>query len=1184
MRPFFTMLKCIFVIVAMLPISTTAIAKTPESPASAKIALTENKGQVVDQFRKPRTDIDFKLSGGGVNIFIGDGQIHYQWYRNSKPGNTVTKEPGISSKDESLKRYQDGAEMNAYRLDMILVGANPNAEIIKEEKQSYFENYYLAQYTGTAFTFNKATYKDIYPNIDWVLYTTSGQLKYDFVVHPGGDPKQIKLKYEGATAMEMKGGAVVARTPLGNITEQKPYSYDAVTGKEIASSFTLDGHTLSFNIRSEVNHDLVIDPLLNWATYYGSTEDEMAEDVVTNSAGHIFMCGWTTSFTNMATTGVHQTTLNAVTSDIDAFIVKMTDANTRAWATYYGGGAQDWLYSAAIDPAGSLYFAGETKTYTGLASTGAHQLDNGGLFDVLVVKIDPTDGTRMWSTYIGGSGDDDGYVNCDAEGNVYLCGETWSNTGIATAGSHQPALSGGRDGYLIKLSQHGARIWGTYFGGTDHDAAQNVVFDTSNNVIICGATRSTSGIATSGSHQSTWGGGGWGDGFLAKFTNTGSLIWSTYYGGTAEDAFRDLASDTAGNIYVSGYASSTSNIASSGAYQSTLNGAYDAILVKFNGSGVRQWGTYYGGNIEEGGYGIALNTDGHIFLYGVSSSTTGLVPANGLHTTAAGNGDAFLAEFDNNGMLWWSTYFGGAGIENDWTMPVGNSGGGYRGTGGNININNGKLYFVGGTNSTSGIATPGAYQSVLNNNPPPYTSDPSNFDGYLTCWQVGDTLIGINEPFTDTIVCLGSTITLNYSITGQYGAGNVFTAQLSDTNGTFALPINLGSITSTNAGSILATIPDNIPPSSKYHIRIVSSLPWRSSSCGCATITVAAYPDLIASTDSIICAGPNATLQLKATTTFSGPLTYKWTGNGTYSFNSTLQNPVITPVEFQRTGTYIVAASNKGCTTYDTLEVLVRPNVVITSIGYNNPVCEDGVLMLNANALPAGATFSWSGPGGFTSSDQNPLVDTSATMPMAGIYKVTAALDGCISPVDSINVVVRPAPAVSITANPGLAVSPSQQVTFTATAAHVGIAPRYQWYKNGLILTGETNATLITDGLYFSDQISVDVVTEDSCAIQMTISDTVTIGHPTGLDNSNNPRAISLYPNPNKGSFKIAGITDNELYGEITNTVGRVVYRDQIKQTSGEINMDTRLPQGVYLLRLSNRDGFNQTVKFTITE
>ncbi len=143
--------------------------------------------------------------------------------------------------------------------------------------------------------------------------------------------------------------------------------------------------------------------------------------------------------------------------------------------------------------------------------------------------IDPP---RLWGTYYGGgSADRFTAITSDNSGNVYCTGWTSSTAGIATTGAYQTTISGGDDGLLIKFSSTGARVWGTYFGGTSNDHAQGIAIDGNGDIIIAGSTKSTTGIATTGAYQTTPGSTSYDDVMIVKFTSAGARTWGTYYGG-----------------------------------------------------------------------------------------------------------------------------------------------------------------------------------------------------------------------------------------------------------------------------------------------------------------------------------------------------------------------------------------------------------------------------------------------------------------------------------------------------------------------------------------------------------------------------------------------------------------------------------------------------------------------------
>lgn len=227
-----------------------------------------------------------------------------------------------------------------------------------------------------------------------------------------------------------------------------------------------------------------------------------------------------------------------------------------------------------------------------------------GVNPFLPLVIDPL--VRLWGTYYGGNMDDDSwYVHPDASGSVFMSGGTQSLANIATTGAHQTTYGGGLppfygDAYLVKFDASGVRLWATYYGGDGGEAGTKIVSDAFGNSFLVGETTSTNSavMATPGAHQATCSllPSNTADAFLVKFDAAGIRQWATYYGGDDEDGGYGVSLDNSGNIYIAGGGSSANGIATPGCHQPVLNGAIDCFLVKFNAAGVRQWGTYYGGN------------------------------------------------------------------------------------------------------------------------------------------------------------------------------------------------------------------------------------------------------------------------------------------------------------------------------------------------------------------------------------------------------------------------------------------------------------------------------------------------------------------------------------------------------------------------------------------------------------
>ena len=258
----------------------------------------------------------------------------------------------------------------------------------------------------------------------------------------------------------------------------------------------------------------------------------------------------------------------------------------------------------------------------------------------------------------------------------------------------------------ITMAQN-VRAWGTYYTGTGQvwpngeERGNSCITDAAGNVYMVGFTSSNSDIATAGAHQTVYAGGpivfgtGGYDAFLVKFNSSGVRQWATYYGGSQDDMGISCAVDASGNVYMIGSTSSTSGIATAGAHETTIN---DGFLVKFNSNGVRQWGTYFEGN------GNACTTDasGNIYIVGLTNSTSGIATAGAHQTVMSGSGDAFLVKFNSSGVKQWGTYFGGpytlaSGMEKGLSCATDALG---------------NVYMTGHTPSTSGIATAGAHQTI----------------------------------------------------------------------------------------------------------------------------------------------------------------------------------------------------------------------------------------------------------------------------------------------------------------------------------------------------------------------------------------------------------------------------------------------------------------------------------------
>lgn len=386
---------------------------------------------------------------------------------------------------------------------------------------------------------------------------------------------------------------------------------------------------------------------------------------------------------------------STISFDSETEAVKVIDPGI-FWGTYYGGVNEDAGLDVASDAGGNVFLTGYTLSNSAIAS-GGHLNVSTGTQDAFLVKFS-IDGVRQWGTYYGGTGSDAAHsVATDGIGSVYIAGETDSQNAIA-AGGHLNAYGGGADdAFLVKFNGAGVRQWATYYGDAESDVGTAVSTDQSDNVYLAGYTLSTSGIA-SGGHQNSPGGGN--EAFLVKFNDAGVRLWATYFGGPSLESARSICTDLNSNVFLTGDTRSTSGIASAGHQNSHGGGFTDAFLAKFNSMGVLQWGTYYGGTIEETGESIATDATGNVYLCGHTQSTNGIAASGHQNSHGGSNWDAFLVKFNSAGTRQWGTYYGGGG--EDYGRGVDTDA-------------LGNVFIAGSTASSSGIAA-GGYQNTFGSN------------------------------------------------------------------------------------------------------------------------------------------------------------------------------------------------------------------------------------------------------------------------------------------------------------------------------------------------------------------------------------------------------------------------------------------------------------------------------------
>jgi hypothetical protein len=346
------------------------------------------------------------------------------------------------------------------------------------------------------------------------------------------------------------------------------------------------------------------------------------------------------------------------------------------WGSYLGGSGNDSGYGIAVDGSGNVYVTGYTDS-TGFPTPGGFDTTLDGTSDAFVTKVNANGQSLAWSSYLGGSGDDSGNgIVVDGSGNVYVTGYTTS-TDFPTPGGFATTYGGGTwDAFVTKVNANGQSLaWSSYLGGSAGDYGVGIAVDGNGNVFVTGETNS-SNFPTTGGFDTTLGGAY--DAFVTKVNANGqSLVWSSYLGGAGWDVASGIAVDGSGNVFVTGYTQSA-DFPTTGGFDTTLGGAYDAFVTKVNANGQSLvWSSYLGGAADDAddiGNGIAVDGSGNVYVTGFTASTD-FPTTGGFDTTRGGTADAFVTKVNANGQnLAWSSYLGGSGEDYGKGIAVDGSG------------------------------------------------------------------------------------------------------------------------------------------------------------------------------------------------------------------------------------------------------------------------------------------------------------------------------------------------------------------------------------------------------------------------------------------------------------------------------------------------------------------------------
>ncbi|MCF6236213.1 MAG: SBBP repeat-containing protein [Gammaproteobacteria bacterium] len=559
----------------------------------------------------------------------------------------------------------------------------------KSGKIHYFSGQKKEAWQNNVSLYEKVTYQSIYPGIDLIYHANHGVLEYDFVVAPNIDYQTIKLKFEGTENIELsETGDLLLYFNQGTIVQKAPLVYQEKNNiKQIIESQYLlaDNNEVSFLIADyDETRALIIDPVLTYASYLGGADNEEGNDIAVDSDGNTYIIGSTKSVDFPINNSLQD---QYGGGEYDLFISKFDVDNTHIFTSYLGGSGDDKGLSIAVDN-NYIYIVGETNSrdfptmlpiQSALAGDKNCNEGKDDCNDAFIAKLSADGSTLLFSTYLGGDNKEIARsIVVDDEENVYIAGVTTSynfpvqNEIQSTLKQQEASASELRRkcGVNLNIKNHGDAfiskidtnnfnyIFSTYFGGTCVDAAFGIDLDNSKNIFVTGMTASPdfpvqvdSDLCSNSEIEEetclpfqedfkfqT-------DIFLLKLNPEGNkILYSTYFGDDGAEVGLDIAVDHAGAAYITGYTDSP-NLAHLNPFQGSHGGQRDAFVAKFSSEkGGLLYSSYLGGDKDDEGHSIAVNTQYEVYIAGKTSSDNFPV-CNPIRSVYGGKGDAFISKF-----------------------------------------------------------------------------------------------------------------------------------------------------------------------------------------------------------------------------------------------------------------------------------------------------------------------------------------------------------------------------------------------------------------------------------------------------------------------------------------------------------------------------------------------------------
>jgi hypothetical protein len=691
---------CFGIVQAQLTFDKSSLKQSAMSNfPSRPLVFTENRGQWDSKAL-------FKAEAGGTIFWFCKDEVIYQFIRDTDEliDNGMPEMPNGMPDKFNHPRYKK--ESMVIRAEFM--GVNQNAVIMGDDRLSHNNNYFIGNIPSKWATdvpnYSSITYKDIYPGIDLKYHGDGKGMKYDFIVNPGADIAQIKIRYYGTENLAISNnGDLEAATRFGDVYEKIPAIYHGIgeSKRQVEGRYTmLEAGEFGFAI-DDYNpaYPVVIDPELVYSTYLGGIWSDYGWGIAVDQEGCAYVTGEVNS-SDFPLLNPYQILEGLPTVAVTKLSL---DGNSLIYSTFLGGG-DGWGYAIAVDSTGSAYITGGAgynfpllnpyrqtgnsfvtklspsgnsliySTLLGIYTVdGCYSIavDNANKAyvtgcdreneDCFVFKFSSSGRTIDYGIYLGGNSVDFGCgIFADSEGSAYVTGWT-SSTNFPTRNAYQAHRGGGRDAFVTKLTPSGdSIIFSTYLGGNLIDHGNSITVDASGHAYVTGITQGNFPMVNP--FDGVFNGGST-DVFVSKFSVDGdSLLYSTYLGGNGFDGtdYYELKPavaidvDSDGRAYIVGKTTST-NFPTYHPFQANREGAYDAFVTIFSPTGDSlEYSTYFGGASDDEGFGIALGPSsisldaaGSVYITGRTESAN-FPLANPFDSTLNGAFDVFVAKISTS--------------------------------------------------------------------------------------------------------------------------------------------------------------------------------------------------------------------------------------------------------------------------------------------------------------------------------------------------------------------------------------------------------------------------------------------------------------------------------------------------------------------------------------------------------